>query len=139
MADNGYVYGGQASTVLTVYKEAIDADASAAVLFDVDGDSYNEVVTSVGVTYDPARTDLKGEIQVFVKDAAGNNLVYTGKAVVIYYDSEGRVVKGALTEAGTYTLKVTSDSYKLSGTTEMTVTIGKLDLSDVKANGAPAT
>ena len=135
MAESGYVYGGQASTVLTVYKEAIDADAKAAVLFDVDDDETNEVVTSVAVTYDPARTDLKEEIEVVVNDAAGNNLLDDGSAVVTYYDSEGRVVKGALTEAGTYTLKVTSASYKLTGTTEMTVTIGKLDLSDVKANG----
>ena len=135
MKEAGYVYGGQCVSTVTVYADAINADAKAAVLFDVDDDETNEVVTSVAVTYDPARTDLKDEIEVVVNDAAGYNLLDDGRAVVTYYDSEGRVVKGALTEAGTYTLKVTSASYKLTGTTEMTVTIGKLDLSDVKANG----
>ena len=132
MEDNGYVYGGQAVTTVKVYTEAVDADAKAAVFFNADGDSGKEVVTSIETPY-VANRNLKDEIEVVVLDSNGTNLV-PDKATVKYYDSEGREVKGALTDAGTYTLKVTSHDYKLTGTTEMTITITPVSVNDVKSD-----
>ena len=47
------------------------------------------------------------------------------------YDASGNEVPYAL-NAGEYTLKVTSDDYKLSGTTELKITIGKVDLTTLE-------
>ena len=105
------------------------------MLFDVDGDGDKEVVDSIETPYD-ANRDLKYDIEVVAYDSNGNDLVALGKANVTYYDSEGREVKGALTDAGTYTLKVTSHDYKLTGTTEMTITISPVYVGGVKS-GAP--
>ena len=102
------------------------------MLFDVDGDGDKEVVDSIETPYD-ANRDLKYDIEVVAYDSNGNDLVALGKANVTYYDSEGREVKGALTDAGTYTSRVTSHDYKLTGTTEMTITISPVYVGGVKS------
>ncbi|MBM6786792.1 S-layer homology domain-containing protein [Collinsella tanakaei] len=121
--------GGFATTTVTVYREAVNADAKAAVLYDTNGDGVEEVVSSVNKTFDGA--DLVPAIRVAVEDAAGRDV--SGDCTVRYYNAEGLEV-GEIVNAGTYTLKVTSSLYKLSGTTEMTITVGKLDLSNVRVN-----
>ena len=122
--NNDGTVGGQLVLPVHVYEEAVDADASAAVLYDVDGDKIKEVVSSIEATYsgDPLDIDVR------VKEANGN--VVTSGYTVSYYDAEGNQVR-EIVNAGTYTLKLTSDKYKLSGTTEMTITVKPLDLSAV--------
>ncbi|MBM6687650.1 S-layer homology domain-containing protein [Collinsella tanakaei] len=127
IADDGSV-GGISFVDVKVYTEAVNADAQAAVFYDVDGDGHDEVVTSVSATFDPA-ADLKDDITVIVEDANGNRLIEGRDFSVTYYDANGKKV-GEVTDAGSYTMKVTSSSYDLSGTTEMPITIGKLDISD---------
>ena len=119
MNANGYAVGGQAVVNLRVYTAEVDADAKAAVLYDVDNDGTNEVVSSITKTYDGS--DLMKDIEVVVM-SGNRDLIRTGEAQVKYYDSEGRQVR-EIVDAGTYTLKVTADDYKLSGTTEMTITV----------------
>ncbi len=119
--------GGFQFVDVTVYREAVNADAKAAVLYDTNGDGEEEVVSSVSKVYDG--TDLIDDIRVAVEDASGRNVI--ADCDVTYYNADGKEV-GELVDAGTYTLKVTSELYKLSGTTEMTITIGKKDLSGVK-------
>ena len=123
-------FGALDFVTVNVYLEHVNADADAAVLYDVDGDTHPEIVTSVESTYDG--NDLAQDIEVVVLDADGNELVEGTDFEVTYYNAEGKEV-GQVVNAGTYTLKVTSDFYKLSGTTEMTVTVNKLDMSTVKA------
>ena len=122
MKEARYVYGGQCVSTVTVYKEAIDADAEAAVIYG------GKVVSSINAVY-TAGHNLKDDIKVVVMDEKDHDLFADGTAHVAYYDSEGREVKGDLTDAGTYTLKVTAPGYKLTGTTEMTVTIAPRDLT----------
>ena len=117
--------GGQLVLPVHVYQEAVDADASAAVLYDVDGDSVKEVVSSIEAVYSGKALD----IDVRIKDANGN--VVTNGFNVAYYDADGNQV-GEIVNAGTYTLKVTSSTYKLTGTTEMTITVSPLDVSGIK-------
>ena len=127
---SGYDAGGQAVVTFTVYKEAVNADAIAAVLYDVDGDGTKEVVSSVEAAYDG--TDLAGRIETVVETANGYRLMPVRDYTVRYYSADGTQVR-TLIDAGTYTLKVTSDIYKLTGTTEMTVTINKIGATNVKA------
>ena len=47
-------------------------------------------------------------------------------------DADGKVKTGAITDAGEYTVEVTSEAYKLSGTTSITLTINKIDLTTLK-------
>ncbi|WP_066834748.1 S-layer homology domain-containing protein [Collinsella ihumii] len=112
---------------VTVYREAVNADAKAAVLYDTNGDGEEEVVSSINAVFDG--TDLMDDIRVAVEDSNGRNVI--GDCQVKYYNAEGKEV-GELVNAGTYTLKVTSDLYKISGTTEMTITISPLDVSAVR-------
>ena len=128
-SSNGFVAGGQAVVNVTVYNEAVDADAQAAVLYDVDGDGTKEVVTSIETTYDG--TDVRGDITPVVEDADGNRLQLGIDYTVRYYNADGTEV-AKLIDAGTYTLKLTSDTYKLSGTTEMTITINKVGAATAK-------
>ena len=124
--------GGFDMTTVHVYREAVNADAKAAVLYDADGTAgpgRAVVVSSISKVYDGVDLLSDGYIRVAVEDAAGNNVI--GACSVKYYNAEGKEV-GKIVNAGTYTLKVTSSQYKISGTTEMTITVGKLDLSNVK-------
>ena len=130
-SSNGFVAGGQAVVNVTVYNEAVDADAQAAVLYDVDGDGTKEVVTSIETTYDG--TDVRGDITPVVEDANGNRLQLGIDYTVRYYNADGTEV-AKLIDAGTYTLKLTSDTYKLSGTTEMTITINKVGAATAKVD-----
>ena len=124
-------FGALHFVTVNVYVEAVNADASAAVLFDTDGNGDEEIVTSVSSVYDGG--DLTDEIRVVVIDADGNELVEGLDFSVKYYNADGEEV-GEIVNAGSYTLEVTSDYYKLSGTTEMGITVGKLDMSNVKAS-----
>ena len=123
--------GGIDFVTVNVYREAINADADAAVLYDTNGDGQDEVVSSVNAGYVAGR-NLIDDIDVVVKSADGTTLTEGVDYQVKYYNSNGDEV-GEIVNAGTYTLKVTSEYYKLSGTTEMTVTVGQIDLSNVKA------
>ena len=128
-------FGALDFVTVNVYVEAVNADADAAVLYDVDGDTHPEIVTSIESTY--SGKNLIPSIEVVVLDADGNELTEGEDFETTYYNADGKEV-GEIVNAGTYTLKVTSDFYKLSGTTEMTITVGKLDMSTVKA-GAVTT
>lgn len=130
---------------ITVYEQAVNADASAAVNYDADGlgnDAKFKVVSSISKTYDgkdllakvPAgQTDAgKGEFIRVTVEYDGNKLVEGRDFDVSYYKGDQRVPE--IVNAGTYTLKLTSSRYKLSGTTEMTITVGKKVLSGVFAD-----
>lgn len=116
-----YSVGGQKVVTVTVYGDAIDADATAAVSFD------GKVVTSVNTTYDG--TDVAKKIKVVVKDDEGNDVNFS----VSYFNADGEQVR-EMVNAGTYTLKVETPGYKLSGTTEMTVTIDPLTIGSVSSD-----
>ena len=122
--DGDNTVGGFAFVNITTYQEAVNADAKAAVIYN------GKVVSSISKAYDGTDLLSGGALRVAVEDAAGRNVV--DKCTVKYYNAEGKEV-GKIVDAGTYTLKVTSSVYKLSGTTEMTITVGKLDLSEVRA------
>ena len=124
--------GGVACTTVHVYQEAVNADAKAAVIYDADGDGRGGVVvSSISKTYDGVDLLSNNYIRVAVEDSAGNNVI--NQCSVKYYNADGQEV-GRIVNAGTYTLKVTSNLYKLSGTTEMTITVGQLDLSNVRVS-----
>lgn len=120
-----YEFGGQKIVTVKVFRDQIDADATAAVSFE------GKVVSSVETTYDGA--DVAPEITVVVKDEDGNALDKGDDYEVSYYNASGTQVR-QMVNAGTYTLKVTSTDYKLTGTTEMTVKINPVTIGEVTSD-----
>ena len=131
----GYKYGGSKTVIVKVVEDVLDADANVFVTLD------DKLVTSIEKEYDgkaitfvPGNT---GNLKVTVEDADGNPLSY-GSAndytVAIYNEYNENVTGSPIVNAGTYTLVVKSSTYELTGTTEMTITINKADLTQLKVN-----
>ena len=123
---NDYAFGGSSTVKLTVTQGAIDADASATVVYD------DDVVTSVSVDY--TGSAIKADnFTVTVKDSDGKKLTQGKDYTVKLVNSKGQTVTEAV-NAGEYKLIIESTKYELSGTTEVPVTINKVDLSSVRSN-----
>ena len=123
-----YDLGGMAVVNIDVYQDAVNADANAAVLYDTNGDTVKEVVSSISKTYDG--NDIYDDIDIYVEDSNGVDV--TSACVKKIYNADGIEVKKVI-DAGTYTLKVTSADYKLSGTTEMTITVAPKSLETIRS------
>ena len=123
-SSTGYEYGGTKTFTVKLTKGSLDADAQVYVKLD------GKVVSSVEKNYDGAAIDLATNIDVegVLEDGAP---VAPADLVAKLYDADGKEVTEAK-DAGTYTLKVTSDAYDLTGTTEMTIKINKLDFTQIK-------
>ena len=112
---------------VTVKAEKVDADAKVYVKF------RNKVVTDV--TVDWSNANILTSFTAVGEDNDENSLsTENGGLVLTAYDSDGEKVS-KIKDAGTYTVKVTSPDYELTGTTEVKVTVNKLDLSNVKIDG----
>ena len=110
---------------VTVKAKSVDADANVYVKYN------NKVVTDVTVDFGtPVSASNFTVSGVDGKDYAGLNASLVKKL----YNEKGEEV-ASTTDAGTYTLKVTSSKYELTGTTEVKVTVNKLDLANVKLVG----
>ena len=119
--DTQKVYSGSKTVTVRIWKGILDADASIYVY----GPGSAKAITSYEKAYDGKVLD-KDSFTVGTKDdAVADDLK---RAVV---DAEGNEVDSA-TDAGSYKLVVTSDWYKLSGTTELPITIGKVDLTTLE-------
>ncbi|OUO48062.1 hypothetical protein B5F79_01545, partial [Olsenella sp. An285] len=125
---DGYAVGGQVILTVRVYADAVNADANAVVTYN------NKVVTSVATTYDG--TDVLDDITLTVKgvkNGSETTLVEGDDYTVSYYDADGNQVSEVI-NAGTYTMRLTSSTYKLSGTTEMTITVSPLTIGSVSSD-----
>ena len=110
---------------VTVKAKSVDADANVYVKY---GDKVvTDVTVDFGTAVSPDNFTVHG---VDGEDYEGLNDSLTKKL----YNAKGEEVTSA-TDAGVYTLKVTSSKYELTGTTEVKVTVNKLDLSNVKIDG----
>ncbi|MCF6413258.1 S-layer homology domain-containing protein [Collinsella tanakaei] len=119
---NGNVYGGSKTFTVKIWKGTIDADKSLYVYPPVDFPGQNRVaVTSYAKGYDGESLTVSS----FDVVAKGVSAAEFDAELV---DSEGNELDEAV-NAGEYKLVVTSDWYKISGTTELPITIGKVDLS----------
>ena len=124
--DNGKFVAASKTVNVHVWKGAIDADKG---LYVFGPDSSKVAITSYAKGYD-GNALTAGSFYVTNKDRTVTNAP-DGDLVTTLYDEAGNKVDSA-TDAGTYTLKVTSEDYKLSGTTEIKVTIAKVDLTTAK-------
>lgn len=119
--------GGVATLDVTTDKGSINGDASVYVTFG------GEIVDSIEATYNG--TPINPTVQV--KKADGTVVTVTidattGDFKAAYYDADGKKMTAAPTDAGSYTLKVTSDTYKLTNNSDVAITINPVDLTDVK-------
>ena len=125
---NNVVYAGSKTFTVRIYKGIIDADSTLYV-YHSDVNDGKTAITSYAKAYDGAL--LKADsFDLVGKDNAGT-AISAGDLKVKLVDSKGNTVTEAV-EAGEYKLVVTSDMYKLSGTTELPVTIAKVDLTTLK-------
>ena len=119
---NDYAVGGTKTFTVKVVRASLDADANVFVYYK------NEAVTSIEKTYDKKaihKTDFT------VKAFKDDNTNVSDKVSFNIYDEDGKKVD-KIVDAGTYTLKIESDELELTGTTEITITVNKVDLSALK-------
>ena len=118
-AENNYEVGGTKTFTVKVVRASLDADANVFVYYK------NEAVTSIEKTYDNKaihKTDFT------VKAFKDDNTDVSGQVSFNIYDEDGKKVD-KIVDAGTYTLKIETDELELTGTTEITITVNKVDLS----------
>ena len=121
--DATFECGGTATMSVTMNKGTVDGDASVYVTFG------GEIVDSIETTY------TGSAINPTVKVKKADGIVVTAPDAdfkVTYYDAAGKKLDAAPTDAGSYTLKVTSDTYKLANNSDVAITIKPVDLTDVK-------
>ena len=118
--------GGVATLDVTTDKGSINGDASVYVTFG--DDIVNSIEATYGTTINPTVQVKKadGTVATVVIDAT------SGDFKAAYYDADGKKMTAAPTDAGSYTLKVTSDTYKLTNNSDVAITIKPVDLTDVK-------
>ncbi|MBM6786793.1 S-layer homology domain-containing protein [Collinsella tanakaei] len=122
-AATGYAVGGSATFKVTIVEAVVDADSDVYVY-----DNQGNVVSSIEKTYDKQPVKAS-DFSAKAFDDKGNEIA--GTLAVKLYDAEGNEIDQAV-DAGSYTLKVTSDQLQISGDTEVPVTIDKIDLSELK-------
>lgn len=113
--------GGVATLDVTTDKGSINGDASIYVTFG------GEIVSSIEATYTGHPVAVTYKV---MKD--GTALTADTDYKATWYDADGKKLNAAPTDAGDYTLKFTSDTYKLTDNSDVAVTIKPVDLSDVK-------
>ena len=122
---NNYQVGGSKTFTVQVVKDAVNADVNVFVYYD------GKAVTSVEKTYD-GNDIVKSDFTV--KAFNDDNTDLSTDLSFNFYDADGKKVN-KITDAGTYTLKIESDILVLSGTTEIPVTVNKVDLSKLYVIG----
>ena len=122
---NNYQVGGSKTFTVQVVKDAVNADVNVFVYYN------GKAVTSVEKTYD-GQDILASEFTV--KAFNDDNTDLSKDLSFNFYNADGEKV-GKITDAGTYTLKIESDILVLSGTTEIPVTVNKVDLSKLYVIG----
>ena len=122
---NNYQVGGSKTFTVQVVKDAVNADVNVFVYYD------GKAVTSVEKTYD-GNDIVKSAFTV--KAFNDDNTDLSKDLSFNFYDADGKKVD-KITDAGTYTLKIESDILVLSGTTEIPVTVNKVDLSKLYVIG----
>ena len=121
---NEYAVGGSKTFTVKVILASVDADANVFVYYK------NEAVTSIEKTYDN-KAIVKSDFAV--KAFKDDNTDVSDQVSFNIYDESGKKVDKVV-DAGTYTLKIETDELELTGTTEIPVTIEKVDLSTLKVN-----
>lgn len=124
-AGNNFQVGGSKTFTVQVVKDAVNADANVFVYYN------GKAVTSVEKTYD-GNDILASEFTV--KAFNDDNTDLSKDLSFNFYNADGKKVN-KITDAGTYTLKIESDILVLSGTTEIPITVNKVDLSKLYVIG----
>ena len=123
----GYEVGGSVTFTVRVIEGTIDADAQVYVSMGTD------IVTSYTKQYDNQAVK-PSDFNVKVYDAKGNDITSDVSIQKTLIDSNNNDIstRGAI-DAGEYVLKITcNNGYDLTGTTEVPVTITKVDLTQLK-------
>ena len=119
-----YAVGGSVTFTVKVVEDVVDADATVYIY------KGGQAITSYTKAYD-GTTITTSDFDVKLYGADGNPLT-DDDATLVLCDSEGNPLSSGIKDAGSYILKVTSTNYELTGTTEIPVTIAKVDLSELK-------
>ena len=123
-AQNDFEVGGSKTFTVKVVRASVNADANVFVYY-TDESGKKQAITSLEKVYD-GKTITKGQftVQAFKDD----NTDVSDQVSFNIYDEDGKKVD-KIVDAGTYTLKIETDELELTGTTEITITVNKVDLS----------
>ena len=125
-AANNFEVGGSKTFTVKVVLASVDADANVFVYY-TDESGKKQAITSLEKVYDGEEIKKSQfTVQAFKDD---NTDVSKDVSFNIYDESGKKVNDEGIKSAGTYTLKVESDELELTGTTEITITVNKVDLS----------
>ncbi len=124
---NDYVVGGSKTFTVKVVLASVDADANVFVYYTDESDK-KQAITSLEKVYD-GKTITKDKFTV--KAFKDDNTDVSDQVSFNIYDEDGKKVD-EIVDAGTYTLKIETDELELTGTTEITITVNKVDLSALK-------
>ena len=122
-----YAVGGSVTFTVKVVEDVVDADATVYI-YDKD---TKQAITSFTKAYDGTTIYAGGKFQAKMFDEDGEPITDSSMKLILC-DSEGNPLSSGIKDAGSYILKVTSTNYELTGTTEIPVTIAKVDLSELK-------
>ncbi|WP_273398291.1 S-layer homology domain-containing protein [Thermophilibacter mediterraneus] len=121
----GNVYAGSKTFTVKVWKGIVDADSSVYVY------GPDTMLGETPVAIDSYEKDYDGSVLSAGSFTVTGPGIASGDIVSALYDSEGNLVRTAV-DAGSYELRVTSDWYRLSGTTTLPITINEVDLTTAK-------
>ena len=126
-ASNSHKVGGTKTITVKVVDDVVDADANVFVYLK----SSKEAVDSISKIYDGVAIEADHyEAKAF---GADGKEISDDTLDVQLRDADGKTVS-TVSDAGEYTLVVVSKKLELTGTTEIPVTIEKVDLSTLKVN-----
>jgi hypothetical protein len=121
-----YAAAGVATCKVTVKATTVDADANVFVTYD------GKEITSLVADWSTAGISVSDFVAKGT-DAKGGDI--SSDLDVKVTDADGKEVESTISDAGEYTLTVSSDKYELEGSTTVKITVNKLDLADLVLGG----
>ncbi len=134
-AVNGKVFAASKTITVRVWKGSINADTQLYVYgpeYTLDG-KVGVAITSYDKPYDGSALEA-GHFCVVNEDRTvsnNTNVVNPANLTATLYKADGTKVDKAV-DAGEYYLEITSNEYKLTGTTRLPITIHPVDLSTAR-------
>ena len=122
-----YAAAGVATCKVTVKATTVDADANVFVTYE------GKEITSLVADWSTAGISVSDFVAKGT-DAKGGDI--SSDLDVKVTDADGKEVESTISDAGEYTLTVSSDKYELEGSTTVKITVNKLDLADLVLDGA---
>ena len=127
-----YALGGSATVVVNTIADTVNADTNLYVYYN------GKVVTDgIEVVYDPAVAVEDGITAKLFDNQETKVEISNTEYDLVFYDADGKKINTAsddITDAGTYTLKIESDSYEVANNT-VEIVVKPFEVEALRING----